>query len=71
MSIARDFDTDEIVIRIPRGGKAGGFARFLEAAAEAIEHGKILPTNPAAANHVKVADELRRMAEKIHGHNDA
>jgi hypothetical protein len=62
--VARDFDSDEIVIRIRRGPGAGGFARFLEAAADAVEYGKIAATNP-----VRVADEVRRIATDIQGCN--
>lgn len=69
MKIARDFDDDTIVISIKRGREAGGFARFLEASAEAILLGKIQPTNAATARPAAVADELRKMVTKIEGHN--
>lgn len=65
--IDRDFDDDEIVIRIKRGTAAGSFARFLEASAIAIEHGKIV--GRPGGNPVAVADELRKMVTKIQGHN--
>lgn len=72
VTVTRDFEADEVVIAITRGMKAGGFARFLEAAADALEHGKLLPTNPDPRyNVVRGADEIRRIAAKIHGHNDA
>jgi hypothetical protein len=69
LKVSRDFDTDEIVLRIKRGGEAGGFARFLTASADAIEHGKI--TGNPKGNPVKVADSLRSIADKMHRHNDA
>lgn len=70
--ITRDFDTDEIVITIGRGKGAAGFARFLESAADAIEDGRIPPTNDNPSRPLRpkaAADELRKMAEKIKGHN--
>lgn len=72
VSTTRDFDTDEIVIRIKRGREAGGFARFLETAADGLLHGKILPTNPnPAMSLVKAVDSIKSIAAKIHGHNNA
>lgn len=70
--VARDFDSDEIIIRIKRGGEAGGFARFLTTAADGLENGKLLPTNPnpdPRMSIVKAADSIRSIATKIHGHN--
>ncbi|WP_037500602.1 hypothetical protein [Sphingomonas jaspsi] len=72
VNVTRDFESDEIVIRIKRGGAAGVFARFLDTAADALEHGKIAPTNPnprAGASLAKAADEIRKITTKIHGHN--
>lgn len=62
-------DRDEIVIRLPQGPGAGGFARFLEAASDAIMLGKIQPTTSATARPAAVADQLRSIAANIHRHN--
>lgn len=70
--IARDFDTDEVVIRIKRGGEADGFARFLETAADGLLHGKIKPTNPNPKAGITIGgavDSIKSIAAKIHGHN--
>lgn len=70
VSIARDFDSDEVVIRIKRGRGAEGFARFLDVAADGLEHGKIQPLRmPANGNVVKAADQIRVISKKILGYN--
>lgn len=74
VSVVRDFDTDEIVIRLPKGEGAGGFARFLTTAADGLENGKILPTNPNPDPRIsltKACDSIRSIADKIHRHNNA
>lgn len=70
VSVGRDFDTDEIVIRIKRGTRSMGFARFLETAADGLENGKILPTNPDPTRSLtKAADEVRAIATKVRNHS--
>lgn len=70
MSITVDHEGDEIVLRILRGKEAGGFARFLEAAADAFEHGKLQPSNRTHQGNIpKAADTVRAIATKIHGRN--
>jgi hypothetical protein len=68
--INRDFDTDDVVIRIKRGKECDGFARFLGVAADGLEHGKIQPLRmPPNGNIVAAADQVRIISDKILRHN--
>lgn len=63
-------DGEHIVLRIKAGNEAGGFARFLVAAAEAIRLGHIPPANPNT--HVSpdvAAMQLRQLADQVNGVN--
>jgi hypothetical protein len=61
---------EEITIKLKAGREAGGFARFLEGAAEAIRLGHIKSTNPNPTISSDVAAmQLRQLADRIHGVN--
>lgn len=60
-------EDDFVVIKIKAGKEANGFGHFLDAAADAIEVGKILPTNPnPTVTPVKAADNIRALAKQVH-----
>lgn len=70
MPVAVTREADEVVIRIKRGSRSLGFARFLEAAADGLENGKILPTNPHhGGSIVKAADQVREIAKNVRTHS--
>lgn len=63
-------DDDFVVLRIKAGREVNGFAGFLYAAADAIETGKIPPTNPRpTTTPVKMADTVRDLAKRVHDAN--
>jgi hypothetical protein len=62
----------EVVLRFKVGKQAGGFARFLAGAAEALRLGHIPPTNPGAGMGADVAAmQLRQLSDSVHRANDA
>lgn len=57
---------DEVVLRLKVGSEAGGFARFLFGAADALEAGHIQPTNPeTVCTPERAAAQLRSLAAGI------
>lgn len=63
-------DGDEIVLRMKAGREAGGFARFLEGAADALAAGHIPPRNEHHTSTPEgAANQVRALAQTIHGKN--
>lgn len=63
-------DGDHVVVRLKAGPEAGGFARFLQGAAEALRLGHIPPTNPHTQMSVDIAAmQIRQLADRVNGVN--
>lgn len=63
---------NDVVLRFKAGKQAGGFARFLTGAAEALRLGHIPPTNPSTDMSCDVAAmQVRKLSDSVHKANNA